>query len=99
MKGRKEEKIKSRLQLFMRIAVSVGLMVWLVKMIDWDEAFRIMKEGSPFYFVLAFLAIQITVSTSIWKWRILIQSSEKKLANDQASPTYLSETLLYWLIF
>src|SRR6478609_4377673 len=74
-------------------------MVWLVTMIDWDEAFRIMKEGSPFYFVLAFLAIQITVATSIWKWKMLIQSSEKKLRNDQVSPTYLGKLYYIGLFF
>lgn len=74
-KGR-ENKVKSYLQLLIRLIVSGGLMVWLVTMIDWDEAFQIMKEGSPFYFILAFFAIQLTVATSIWKWKMLIQSSE-----------------------
>ena len=99
MKKSKENKVKSYLQLLIRFIVSVGLMVWLVTMIDWDEAFRIMKEGSPFYFVLAFLAIQITVATSIWKWRMLIQSSEKKLSNDQISPTYLGKLYYIGLFF
>ena len=99
MKKSKENKVKSYLQLLIRFIVSVGLMVWLVTMIDWDEAFRIMKEGSPFYFVLAFLAIQITVATSIWKWKMLIQSSEKKLSNDQVSPTYLGKLYYIGLFF
>ena len=99
MKKSKENKVKSYLQLLIRFIVSAGLMVWLVTMIDWDEAFRIMKEGSPFYFVLAFLAIQITVATSIWKWRMLIQSSEKKLSNDQISPTYLGKLYYIGLFF
>ena len=99
MEKSKENKVKSYLQLLTRLIVSVGLMVWLVTMIDWDEAFRIMKEGSPFYFVLAFLAIQITVATSIWKWRMLIQSSEKKLSNDQISPTYLGKLYYIGLFF
>jgi uncharacterized protein (TIRG00374 family) len=95
----KENKIKSYLQLLTRFIVSAGLMVWLVTMIDWDEAFHIMKEGSPFYFVLAFLAIQITVATSIWKWRMLIQSSEKRLSNDRISPTYLGKLYYIGLFF
>ena len=79
MTNTKEGKAKTRLQLIVRIVVSTGLMVWLVTMIDWEEAFRVMREGSPSYFVVAFLAIQITVVTSIWKWKMLIESSEKKL--------------------
>ena len=99
MEKSKENKVKSYLQLLTRFIVSVGLMVWLVTMIDWDEAFHIMKEGSPFYFVLAFLAIQITVATSIWKWRMLIQSSEKRLSNDRISPTYLGKLYYIGLFF
>ena len=53
-------------------------MVWLITMMDWDEALQMIKEGSPFYLVVAFLAIQLTVFTSIWKWKLLIDSSEKK---------------------
>ena len=54
MTNTKEGKAKTRLQLIVRIVVSTGLMAWLITMIDWDEAFRIMKEGSPFYFVACF---------------------------------------------
>ena len=78
MTNTKEGKAKTSLQLIVRIVVSTGLMAWLITMIDWDEAFRVMREGSPFYFVAAFLAIQITVLTSIWKWKMLIESPEKK---------------------
>jgi glycosyltransferase 2 family protein len=99
VKKSKENKVKSYLQLLIRFIVSVGLMVWLVTMIDWDEAFRIMKEGSPIYFLLAFLAIQITVVSSIWKWKMLIQSSEKKLRNNQVSPAYLGKMYYIGLFF
>ena len=78
MTNTKEGKAKKSLQSIVRIVVSTGLMAWLITMIDWDEAFRVMREGSPFYFVAAFLAIQITVLTSIWKWKMLIESPEKK---------------------
>ena len=78
MTNTKEGKAKTSLQSIVRIVVSTGLMAWLLTMIDWDEAFRVMREGSPFYFVAAFLAIQITVLTSIWKWKMLIESPEKK---------------------
>lgn len=99
MKETKAEKVKSRLQLFIRIVVSVGLLVWLITMIDWNEAFETMKAGSPFYFILAFLAIQITVATSIWKWKMLIESSEGKHCNYHGSPTYLGKLYYIGLFF
>ena len=78
MTNTKEGKAKTSLQSIVRIVVSTGLMAWLLTMIDWDEAFRVMREGSPFYFVAAFLAIQITVLTSIWKWKMLSRITREK---------------------
>ena len=54
MTNTKEGKAKSRLQLIVRIVVSTGLMAWLITMIDWDEAFRVMRDGSPSFFILPF---------------------------------------------
>jgi uncharacterized protein (TIRG00374 family) len=99
VKETKAEKVKSRLQLLIRIVVSMGLLVWLITKIDWNEAFETMKEGSPFYFILAFLAIQITVATSIWKWKMLIESSERKHRNYYGSPTYLGKLYYIGLFF
>ena len=59
-----------------------------------------MKEGSPFYFIAAFFAIQITVATSIWKWKMLIESPEKKKNDEfQASSTYLGKLYYIGLFF
>lgn len=92
MSNAKEGKGKTRLQLILRIVLSTGLMAWLITMIDWDEALSVMREGSPSYFVAAFLAIQITVLTSIWKWKMLIESPEKRNNPDfKASPIQLSK--------
>ena len=46
MTNTKEGKAKTRLQLIVRIVVSTGLMAWLITMIDWEEAFSVMREGS-----------------------------------------------------
>ena len=68
MTNTKEGKAKTSLQLIVRIVVSTGLMVWLITMIDWDEAFGVMREGSHLiFFVAAFLAIQITVLRRNWE--------------------------------
>ena len=74
-------------------------MIWLITMINWDEAFQTMKEGSPFYFFLAFIAIQLTVLTSIWKWKMLIESSEKKRSGYQAPSNYLAKLYYMGLFF
>ena len=99
MTNTKEGKAKTRLQLILRLVVSTGLMAWLITMIDWEEAFRVMREGSPSFFVAAFLAIQITVLTSIWKWKMLIESPEKKNNPDFKGSTIQLSKLYYIGLF
>jgi glycosyltransferase 2 family protein len=100
MSNAKEGKGKTRLQLILRIVVSTGLMAWLITMIDWEKAFRVMREGSPSFFVAAFLAIQITVLTSIWKWKMLIESPGKKNhPHFKASTLQLSKLYYIGLFF
>lgn len=78
-----------------RACISMALMIWLFTMIDWREALHAMKEGSPFYFVLAFIAIQLTVFPSIIKWKMLVRSSLK--GTDQQTPSLWCLGRLYYL--
>jgi len=94
-----EERAKSRFQLIFRMAVSAGLMIWLMLMIEWDEALRVMKEGSPLFLWAAFLAIQITVATSIWKWKMLVDSSDTSKQSDYSTMTQLGKLYYIGLFF
>ncbi|WP_071396538.1 lysylphosphatidylglycerol synthase transmembrane domain-containing protein [Bacillus tuaregi] len=99
MSHEKIEKAKSRIQLILRMAVSAGLMVWLMLMIEWEEALRVMKEGSPLFLCAAFIAIQITVLTSIWKWKMLVDSSSKQSSNKYTSMAKLGQLYYIGLFF
>lgn len=94
-----EQKGSSWLQILIRTFVSIGLMVWLISMMDWEQALEVIKEGSPLYLAAAFIAIQITVSTSIWKWKLLIDSSEKNKDHQGASMTRLGRLYYIGLFF
>jgi glycosyltransferase 2 family protein len=94
-----EQKRTSWLQVLIRTFVSIGLMVWLIGMMDWKQALQMIKEGSPLYLVVAFLAIQLTVSTSIWKWKLLIDSSEKNKDRNGASMKKLGRIYYIGLFF
>ncbi|NMD71363.1 flippase-like domain-containing protein [Bacillus sp. DNRA2] len=72
-------------KLTVRFLISAGLMIWLISGIEWNLALRLMKEGSLFYFFIAFIAIQLTVATSIWKWQLLISKSTTNPFNQSIS--------------
>jgi uncharacterized protein (TIRG00374 family) len=41
-------------------------------MINWQKMFEITRKASFSYLIWAFLAIQLTVLSSVWKWKLLI---------------------------
>ena len=98
MKQLKEEKVKSRLQLLIRIVVSTRLMYWLITMIDWEEALQTMKGGSPFYFVAAFFAIQITVVGVSGNGKCLLSPLKNKEQSLSGIINSFREVVLYWII-
>jgi uncharacterized protein (TIRG00374 family) len=63
---------KSHVQLFIRFAGSSVLILWTLHLIDWEKMFEIAKKASFSYLTLAFLAVQLTVLSSVWKWKLLI---------------------------
>lgn len=93
------KKRSSRLQLALRILVSVGLMIYLIRMIDWKEALEIIKGGSFLYIAGAFLAIQITVSSSVVKWSMLVHPTHNKTNKKDVSIHKLGRLYYVGLFF
>jgi uncharacterized protein (TIRG00374 family) len=69
--------LKKHLQLLVRVIGSAALILWIIKMIDWGKIIGISREASWYWLVAAFLAIQITVLPSIWKWKLLIKEKSE----------------------
>lgn len=63
---------KSHVQLFIRVVGSTVLILWILHMINWQKMFEITRKASFSYLIWAFLAIQLTVLSSVWKWKLLI---------------------------
>jgi uncharacterized protein (TIRG00374 family) len=61
--------------LIIRVLGSTGLMLWILNKIEWSKIIEVAKAGSIVYFIAAAFAIQLTVATSIWKWKMLVDSS------------------------
>jgi glycosyltransferase 2 family protein len=86
-------------KLTLRFLISAGFMIWLVLKIEWEKAFELMKEGSPLFFIAAFVAIQITVASSIWKWQLLVHSSLNTKERHNASLLKLGRYYYIGLFF
>lgn len=99
MKASKGRKGIPFVQLVLRISISTSLIIWLFKMIEWDQALQMMKEGSLLFLVAAFIAIQLTVGTSVWKWQLLVHSSLKEDKRKNASLIKLGRYYYIGLFF
>lgn len=64
----------SAMKLLLKITVSAGIIVWLVATLEWHALVAALKDSLPIYLLAAFLAIQLTVFSSVWKWRLLIHA-------------------------
>ena len=71
--------------LIIRVFGSTFLIFWMLSKIEWNKVIEIAKEGSLFYFIAAFIAIQLTVFSSILKWKMLVDSSLKQDNKQNAS--------------
>lgn len=89
----------SFLQLAIRIMISAGLIAWLLYTIEWGKALQVIREGSPFYFIAAFIAIQITVFSSVWKWKSLVHSTVKDGSKQEPSFSKLGRLYYIGLFF
>ncbi|MEH7075264.1 lysylphosphatidylglycerol synthase transmembrane domain-containing protein [Neobacillus drentensis] len=81
--------------IFIRVLGSTYLIFWILNKIDWNKVIGIVKEGSPFYFLAAFVAIQLTVFSSIVKWKMLVDSSLK--ADKKRDASFLKLGRLYYI--
>jgi len=61
--------------LLVRIIGSTILIYWILHKIEWEKVIEVAKVGSPFYIFASIAAIQITVISSIMKWKMLVDSS------------------------
>lgn len=72
---------KSWGNIIIRICISIGLIVWLGFQLNWESLWLAIRQSNLFYIFLALLAIQITVFSSIWKWRVLLNASFPSQSN------------------
>jgi glycosyltransferase 2 family protein len=91
--------IKAKTQLLIRIVGSISLILWILHMIEWDKMLEVVRKGSMPYFIAAFLAIQVTVASSVWKWKLLVDSSLTKIERENASLNKLGRFYYIGLFF
>ncbi|MCL6570897.1 MAG: flippase-like domain-containing protein [Bacillus sp. (in: Bacteria)] len=85
--------------LIIRVLGSTGLMLWILNKIEWSKIIEVAKAGSIVYFIAAAFAIQLTVATSIWKWKMLVDSSLNQDEKGDASVIKLGRFYYIGLFF
>ncbi|WP_066311000.1 lysylphosphatidylglycerol synthase transmembrane domain-containing protein [Bacillus sp. FJAT-29814] len=85
--------------ILVRIAGSTALMYWILTKIEWSKVVEVAKDGSAVYFAAAFLAIQVTVVSSILKWKMLVDSSLHQNQEKNASLSKLGRFYYIGLFF
>jgi uncharacterized protein (TIRG00374 family) len=93
------QKRKEILKLLIRVIGSISLILWIVHLIEWDKMFQLVRKGSIPYTIAAFLAIQLTVASSVWKWKLLVDSSLTKNERENASLSKLGRFYYIGLFF
>ena len=56
----------------LRIAVSVALIAWATRRIDWAEAAGRLRSASPGWLLLAIAVVALTVALTGERWRVLL---------------------------
>ncbi len=85
--------------LIIRVLGSTCLIYWILRKIEWSKVNEVAKEGSFIYFIAAFIAIQLTVVSSILKWKLLVDSSLNQEIKRDASLSKLGRFYYIGLFF
>ncbi|WP_318505572.1 lysylphosphatidylglycerol synthase transmembrane domain-containing protein [Bacillus sp. T3] len=86
---------RPKLKMFIRLVISGSLITWLIYKIQWESALQLMKGGNLVFFIAAFIAIQLTVASSVWKWQLLVHSSLKD--NERHDTSYFKLWRYYYI--
>lgn len=90
-----QNKKSLNVKLGFRIIISGVLILWLFSSLEWAMLGDALEHSLPFYLLLAFLAIQLTVLSSVWKWKMLTDALLDK--NSGANTTFSALGRLYYI--
>lgn len=85
--------------LIIRLVGSTALILWLLNKFEWNKILEIAKQGSLIYIIAAAIAIQFTVAPSIFKWKMLVDSSLNHVDKKGASFNRLGRLYYIGLFF
>lgn len=67
------QSLKRYLLRFVQIAVSGGLIFYLITYIDWPRAAELWKASNKIYLFAAFLLMSSAIVTMAWRWQLLLK--------------------------
>lgn len=91
--------IMEKRDLIIRVLGSTCLIYWILTKLEWSKVIEVATEGSLYYFIAAFIAIQLTVVSSILKWKMLVDSSLRQDKKRDASVIKLGRFYYIGLFF
>jgi uncharacterized protein (TIRG00374 family) len=59
---------------WLRLAISLALILWIVRAVEWRDLARTVRATDPVYLALSLVADQVLVLISAWKWQILLRA-------------------------
>jgi len=69
-----------RAAIVVKTAVSLALLAFLVRRVNWDELGAMLRQTDPFWVGLSVLAGILLNAINSWKWRILLRAKGKPVA-------------------
>jgi uncharacterized protein (TIRG00374 family) len=67
------EFLRRRLGLIFRILVSVLLIAWLIRKINWSKFWEILRNADVYWLLAAFVCFIPVIFVVSWRWRMLLQ--------------------------
>ncbi len=59
---------------FLKIAVSIGLLIFIFSTIDFWAFLQVIREANPWWLLAAFVMMMVGVVIRAWRWRILLDA-------------------------
>lgn len=70
---------KKHIKIFIRSLVSMGLLVWLALIIDWQELYQVLTRIRPAWMLMAAGWIVLAMVISTAKWQLVLRAQEIQL--------------------
>ena len=84
-----EFKINKKFLYMLKLIISLGLIVYLLFLIDWNKAFNILKESQKIYLIIAFFLLLFGIFFASLRWHLILKDNNIKFSVIRSYKGYL----------